>query len=196
MSSAAIAIGWAGQALFAARTLYQWLVSERLRRAALPRGYWWLSLVGSMFVLVYASLARNAVFFLGAVPGAVTAARNLRIVRPARRVVLLPWALLLGTVVVWSALIPLRQATPFWTTLGALGALLWGGRHVVQWWISERRGTSLLPAAFFTLSLGGSALLLAYAAAVRDPVMVAGYAFGAVPYLRNLVLLHRYGVAS
>jgi lipid-A-disaccharide synthase-like uncharacterized protein len=67
--------------------------------------------------------------------------------------------------------------------------VLWGLRVVAQWWVSERRGESTLPAVFWILSLVGSVLLLAYAIQRRDGVMIAGYALGSVPYVRNLVLL-------
>ena len=70
---------------------------------------------------------------------------------------------------------------------------LWSGRFVVQWIASERRGRSVLPPAFFVMSLAGSVLLFLYAAFQRPPdwVNLAAYALNPIPYARNLVLLAR-----
>jgi lipid-A-disaccharide synthase-like uncharacterized protein len=183
--------GWAGQALFGARVLLQWIASERARRSVVPRRYWELSLAASGLVLVYAFAVKNLVFQLSLVPGAVTAARNLFLgrSRPARA--LLPWAAALVLLVAWTTVSPPQVGPPLWAAVGISGSLLWGLRVVAQWWVSERRGRSTLPPLFWALSLVGSALLLAYAVYRRDAVMIAGYALGAVPYARNLVLLRR-----
>lgn len=42
-----LAIGVIGQALFAARSLVQWLATERQRRSVIPPSFWYLSLVAS-----------------------------------------------------------------------------------------------------------------------------------------------------
>lgn len=188
--------GWAGQALFGARQVLQWVASERARRSVVPRGYWELSLAASALVLGYAFAVNNLVFQLSVVPGALTAARNLFIGRSRAARALLPWAALLLLLIVWTTVSPPRVGTPLWAFVGLLGSLLWGVRVVAQWWVSERRGQSTLPALFWILSLAGSALLLAYALYRKDAVMVAGYALGSVPYVRNLVLLRRSVTAA
>ena len=95
-----------------------------------------------------------------------------------------------------SALAKPRIGPPLWAAVGLVGAVLWAGRHLLQWWISERLGRSTLPRAFWLLSLVGSILLVAYAISRRDPVMIIGYAFGCIPYLRNLILLKREASAT
>lgn len=79
----------------------------------------------------------------------------------------------------------------FWMALGFLGQLVFGARFVVQWIVSERAGRSVVPTVFWHLSLGGTALLLAYAIYRRDPVFIAGQSAGAFVYLRNLSLIER-----
>jgi lipid-A-disaccharide synthase-like uncharacterized protein len=49
----------------------------------------------------------------------------------------------------------------------------------------------VIPLAFWLLSIGGGALLLAYALYRRDPVFIAGQAFGVFVYLRNLYFVFR-----
>ena len=78
-----------------------------------------------------------------------------------------------------------------WLALGLGGQLLFFGRFLAQWIASERAGRSTVPPVFWWLSLGGSALLLAYALHRRDPVFVLGQAGGSLIYLRNLQLLSR-----
>jgi lipid-A-disaccharide synthase-like uncharacterized protein len=65
------------------------------------------------------------------------------------------------------------------------------GRFLVQWIASERRRESVVPIAFWFLSLAGSALLLAYAISRKDPVIIVGQATGIFIYLRNLWLIYK-----
>ena len=78
-----------------------------------------------------------------------------------------------------------------WIVIGFAAQALFSTRFIVQWIASERRGRSVLPAAFWWLSLVGGALLLAYAIRRADPVFVVGQAAGLIVYARNLVLLRR-----
>ncbi len=78
-----------------------------------------------------------------------------------------------------------------WVGVGLAGQALFSSRILVQWVASERRGQSIVPKSFWWLSLAGSALLLAYALARRDPVFILGQSLGFVVYVRNLVLLAR-----
>ena len=56
---------------------------------------------------------------------------------------------------------------------------------------SERAGRSIIPVAFWWCSIGGGLLLLVYALYRRDPVFIAGQAFGVFVYLRNLYFVLR-----
>lgn len=78
-----------------------------------------------------------------------------------------------------------------WLTIGFVGQAFFTSRFLVQWIASERQGRSVVPRAFWFLSLAGGATLLAYALWRRDPVFVAGQALGLVVYLRNLMLIGR-----
>jgi lipid-A-disaccharide synthase-like uncharacterized protein len=81
--------------------------------------------------------------------------------------------------------------TKLWLAIGFLGQLMFTSRFLVQWITSERRRRSVVPTAFWWLSLGGASLLLAYAVWRRDPVFILGQAFGFVVYTRNLILIGR-----
>ena len=75
--------------------------------------------------------------------------------------------------------------------LGFAGQALFASRFLVQWITSERQGRSVIPVAFWYLSLGGAAVLFSYAFLRRDPVFMVGQASGSFVYLRNLALLRR-----
>lgn len=78
-----------------------------------------------------------------------------------------------------------------WLLLGLLGQTAFSARFVVQWLASERRRESVVPVAFWWLSVAGGALLLAYALHRGDPVFVLGQSAGLAVYLRNLALIRR-----
>jgi lipid-A-disaccharide synthase-like uncharacterized protein len=79
----------------------------------------------------------------------------------------------------------------WWVALGFLAQAMFSMRFLVQWIASERAGRSVVPVAFWTFSIGGGILLLAYALYRRDPVFIAGQGAGLLIYLRNLQFIRR-----
>ena len=86
----------------------------------------------------------------------------------------------------------------WWVFLGFVAQAMFTMRFLVQWIASERAGRSVIPLAFWIFSIAGGLLLLVYALYRRDPVFIAGQAFGVFVYLRNLyfVLRERNAAAS
>jgi lipid-A-disaccharide synthase-like uncharacterized protein len=78
-----------------------------------------------------------------------------------------------------------------WVALGLGGQLLFTGRMLVQWFASEKSKRSVIPVAFWWMSLIGSTMLLIYFIWRRDIVGIIGQATGWVIYIRNLVLIRR-----
>lgn len=64
-------------------------------------------------------------------------------------------------------------------------------RFVIQWYVSEKKGRSHVPLAFWYFSLIGGLMLFTYATLRRDPVFMLGQALGLTIYIRNLVLIYR-----
>src|SRR6478736_3834306 len=79
----------------------------------------------------------------------------------------------------------------WWVLLGFVAQAFFTARFAVQWIASERAGHSVIPTAFWIFSIGGGLLLLVYALYRRDPVFIAGQAFGVFVYLRNLYFVLR-----
>jgi lipid-A-disaccharide synthase-like uncharacterized protein len=85
----------------------------------------------------------------------------------------------------------LSLADRAWMSAGFLGQIVFFMRFLVQWVASERRGESIIPIAFWFLSLGGSGILLTYAIHIHDPVFILGQSCGFLIYTRNLMLIYR-----
>lgn len=79
----------------------------------------------------------------------------------------------------------------FWIILGFTAQGLFSARFIVQWIASERAGRSVVPVAFWLLSVAGGATLLAYSIWRQDPVFILGQGAGLVVYGRNLYLIYR-----
>ena len=78
-----------------------------------------------------------------------------------------------------------------WLIVGFCGQAMFFSRFLVQWIVSERRRRSVIPRAFWFLSLAGGVLLLSYAIFRRDPVFILGQTVGAFVYCRNLWFIYR-----
>lgn len=75
--------------------------------------------------------------------------------------------------------------------IGFVGQGFFTARFLVQWIASERAGRSVVPVAFWFLSIGGGLILFGYALYRRDPVFILGQGLGTFIYVRNLMLIAR-----
>ena len=78
-------VGFAGQALFSARFVAQWLVSEWRRRSVVPIAFWYFSLGGGATLLAYAIYREDPVFIVGQAAGLLIYSRNLYLIFRERR---------------------------------------------------------------------------------------------------------------
>jgi len=78
-----------------------------------------------------------------------------------------------------------------WVVMGLLGQVLFTGRMVLQWLVSERHQRSIVPVGFWWMSLAGASMLLVYFLWRRDIVGVLGQSTGWIIYTRNLWLIYR-----
>lgn len=79
----------------------------------------------------------------------------------------------------------------WWVLVGFAAQALFTMRFLLQWIASERAGRSVIPLTFWIFSIGGGVLLLVYALYRKDPVFIAGQAFGVFVYMRNLYFVVR-----
>jgi lipid-A-disaccharide synthase-like uncharacterized protein len=70
-------LGIISQVVFTLRFVYQWIYSEYKKTSSLPLGFWLLSLVGSILILVYAVNRKDPVLLIGHLLGSIIYVRNL-----------------------------------------------------------------------------------------------------------------------
>jgi lipid-A-disaccharide synthase-like uncharacterized protein len=75
-----LAVGLAGQALFASRFLIQWLRSEMEGRSVIPVAFWYCSLGGGIILVAYAIYKKDPVFIIGQASGLLVYGRNLYLI--------------------------------------------------------------------------------------------------------------------
>ncbi len=78
-----------------------------------------------------------------------------------------------------------------WVAVGLLGQLLFTGRMLVQWLVSEKEKRSVVPPVFWWMSLIGASMLLVYFGWRKDIVGILGQATGWFIYVRNLYFIRR-----
>ncbi|MBT4127833.1 MAG: lipid A biosynthesis protein [Nitrospina sp.] len=83
------------------------------------------------------------------------------------------------------------MTTNQWLIIGFVGQALFGARFIIQWVVSEKKGESTIPLAFWYCSIGGAIVLLSYAIYKQDPVFIVGQSLGSIVYVRNLILIDR-----
>ena len=172
--------------IYALRCLHQWRLSEQAGAVVVPRVFWILGLCGAVCAITYATLTKQWVFLLAVLPTLYIYGRNLQISKPTPAGQLAPIAVALAATLLYGAFAADNHPSPIWEAIGSLGAAIYSGRYLVQWWISERKGQSELPPLFWWLSILGSLLLTAFGIARGDIIMILAFALSPIPYGRNL----------
>lgn len=211
-------LGFLSSLAFSSRMLLQWITSEVKGRSVVMPAFWKLSLCGNILLALHSLIQVQFHVCLIQVCNAIISWRNLNLMRPLQQqtsfratVILLFSAILSVFTVFWLNgifLFPDAEAwfripkTPWqdhghleiawsWHLIGFMGLLLFGSRFWVQWWCAEKKKTSYLGEAFWWISLLGEGLCLLYFCKIHDPVNAIGPAFGMIPYIRNLILIHK-----
>ena len=81
-----VVFGFFAQFLFFSRFVVQWLYSEYYQRTVIPMYFWYLSVAGSLAIIVYAYHARDIVILSGQVIVFFIYVRNIQIAQRTSRV--------------------------------------------------------------------------------------------------------------
>jgi len=189
-------LGWFSTLCAFGRFLVQWIVSERNKRSVAPRVFWVISLAGAVFFGAYCAYRSQYVLLVGTIVNGAIYGRNLWIDgRPARARLGSTAAALAAVVaiasLVFAGQLSLRSdpnSSTLWVACAVLGQGLWSSRFVIQWYFTERAGTSHFPPIFWWVSLLGNAALLSYAIHLADPIYCVSFLFGPVVQISNLIL--------
>ncbi|KAB8153047.1 lauroyl acyltransferase [Kordia sp. TARA_039_SRF] len=198
------AIGGIAQLLFSARTLLQWIISERNKKVLTPSLFWKLSLIASFLLFVYGYLRNDFAIMLGQVLTYFIYVRNMQLqgewnrMHQLVRIFIIIFPLIIITIGynnnkqdIYNLLN--SEAIPDWLLyLGIISQIIFTLRFVYQWIYSERKKESSLPLGFWMLSLLGASLIFLYAIFRKDPILIAGHTFGIITYIRNIMLLRNH----
>ncbi len=72
-----LVVGFIGQGLFASRFIVQWIYSEKKGESYIPVIFWYLSIFGGFFLLLYAISRKDPVIITGQSFGIFIYLRNL-----------------------------------------------------------------------------------------------------------------------
>ena len=78
-------IGFVGQALFGARFIIQWVVSEKKGESTIPLSFWYCSIGGAVVLLSCAIYKQDPVFIVGQSLGSIVYVRNLILIDRKRK---------------------------------------------------------------------------------------------------------------
>jgi lipid-A-disaccharide synthase-like uncharacterized protein len=101
---------------------------------------------------------------------------------------------MLGSIIefVKSAIAEQIVADPVWATVALVGQVVFGGRFVLQWIVSEYKRKSHVPTSFWFISVVGSFILLSYSIHIKNPVFMLGFSLNTLIYLRNIHLIYKH----
>lgn len=194
------AIGFIAQFFFSARTIFQWIKSEKAKSVVSPSAYWVLSVIGAYLLCFYGWMRNDFSIILGQFLSCYIYLWNLNSkglwqkFGPVLKtfLIVVPLAALffmLKDMEVFVNSFFRNDEVPFWLLLfGSAGQIIFTLRFVYQWVYSVRRHESFLPVGFWVISLIGSGTIIAYGLFRQDPVLILGQSFGFVAYCRNLAI--------
>jgi lipid-A-disaccharide synthase-like uncharacterized protein len=79
---------------------------------------------------------------------------------------------------------------PYWASVALVGQVVFGGRFILQWIVSEYKKKSHVPTSFWFVSLAGSLILLSYSIHIKNPIFMLGFSLNTLIYIRNLHLIY------
>jgi lipid-A-disaccharide synthase-like uncharacterized protein len=191
-------LGFFAQSLFGARTITQWIISEREGRVVSPTLFWIFSLNGSFLFLIYGVLRSDIVILFGQTISFYIYIRNLQLKGFWKRIPFILRLLIFPLpplVLLWIGLFSpesfeqtLRQAdfTDRFIIIGSIGQLLLNFRYLYQWYHSEKVNESILPLGFWVISAVASVMVVIYGIYRHDPVLLVAQGLGLIAYLRNI----------
>lgn len=190
-----IPLGFLGQAMFGARTIAQWVISEREGRTVSPVIFWIFSVIGSSLFLLYGVFRHDAVIMVGQTISFYIYVRNLQLKGAWR---LIPVYFRIPMLFIPPALLLYSRSLTFQTTsfdftdlfmiLGMIGQLLLNVRYIYQWYFSEKARESLLPLGFWIISAAASVMVVTYSIYRDDIVLLVAQSLGLMAYTRNIYL--------
>lgn len=209
-------LGFIPSLFFGARFLLQWLFSEKKGESIVPKTFWSLSFFGNLTLAIHSMIQMQAHILVMQIINGFIALRNINLMgMPKKRWRLQSFLISMLAAIFVSLLmlfvfclnqdngsffrVPIapwdkgegQSVSWIWHLLGSTGLLLFSTRFIIQWFLAEKAGKSILGKSFWWTSLLGDILCLAYFVKLGDSVNFIGPIFGLIPYVRNLMLIYK-----
>lgn len=193
-----LGLGFLAQGMFSARFLIQLVKTEKSGKVANPLIFWHLSLFASLLLMVYGTFRHDVIIVVGQLIGYYIYIRNLQLKNSWE---LFPKAVRLIFLIIpvfffayifgfrekdFFQLINNPELDAVLLTWGSIGQVIFTGRFLIQWYVSEKLKKSIFPNSFWIVSIIGALIIAIYAIIRKDAVLFIGQSFGLVVYFRNL----------
>lgn len=76
-----VIFGFFAQFIFFLRFVVQWIVSEKEKRSVIPIGFWYLSIGGSLMILIYSIKRADIVFITASMLNTLIYLRNIMLIK-------------------------------------------------------------------------------------------------------------------
>lgn len=204
--------GIVGGIIFYSRFYVQWIYSEIKKRSVVPIAFWYMSSVGSLMLLTYAFASQSPLGALGQSFNIVVYSRNLvhiwreqgRLTPALNRSVHVVAGVIatiaMGLVATtWWREYQLTNERPvdevaevwLWLVVGVIGQGLFAGRFIVQWIATEMKRKSVIPSAFWYLSIVAAILQASAFFQRQEWVFAVGSVATILIYARNVWFVRR-----
>jgi 4-amino-4-deoxy-L-arabinose transferase-like glycosyltransferase/lipid-A-disaccharide synthase-like uncharacterized protein len=193
-----LGLGFFAQGMFSARFLIQFVKTEKSGKVSNPLIFWQLSLFASLLLMVYGTFRHDVIIVVGQLIGYYIYIRNLQLKNSWE---LFPKAVRLIFLIIpvfffvyifgfkekdFFQLINNPELDAVLLTWGSIGQVIFTGRFLIQWYVSEKQKKSVFPNSFWIVSIIGALIIAIYAIIRKDAVLFIGQSFGLVVYFRNL----------
>lgn len=204
--------GVIGGVIWYGRFYVQWLVSEVKKKSVMPVAFWYMSGAGSLMQFVYAVHLSSPGAAFGLCFNILVYTRNLVHVWRERGqltkalnigahtlAILIVAAAMAFTALTWQREVEITRDLPveeaarnwFWIGVWGVGQALFFLRFFIQWLATEIKKKSVVPTAFWHLSVIAAVLQSAHFFQRGDWIFAVGMALTVLIYSRNLMLIYR-----
>lgn len=76
-----VIFGFFAQFVFFLRFVVQWIVSEREKKSVIPMAFWYLSILGSLMILIYSIKRADIVFISASILNILIYLRNITLIK-------------------------------------------------------------------------------------------------------------------
>ncbi len=198
-----LSIGFLAQIFFSARTIIQWILSEKEKKVLSPSLFWIFSICGAYLLCLYGFLRDDFSIVLGQFITYYIYLWNLNAKGIFRRLPLIVKIILFYTPIAVFIYFCIRseliiemffknENIPMWMiAIGVTGQLVFTFRFVYQFFYSRKQRESLLPKGFWIISIVGAGIIVSYGVLRMDPILLLSQGFGIIVYIRNLIINHK-----